>query len=359
MFYYLRKPNPQKTGQGHRATFVICQREGEDGLSKTKQLSLEAITSINRLYARNELSYPQALKMAEDVLAKLKAKASGPPKVFHSENARILDSYWEAVYEHKDQVDKSSMRYDLSRAVSALGSASLASATKLEMQAALKKSLGDSPNLQRRACSRLNQILRFVGRNFTLDKMREEYREVRYITHAQLSRVVDRIEDPNFRLLCHVAFATGARLGECFTLEARSYNGKMIQITTQLDEEEEKRQTKNRKRRKALVIKAGRPYLEQWLKLSDKEKLALRHIKHARTVKAAAANALEGKYLVFHDLRHSYAVHLLERGCSLDMVAQFLGNSNAVCEKYYVGFVATDLTIDMADEITERFEKSV
>ena len=356
VFYYLKKPNPQKKGEGYSTSFALCERDGKDGFGKTKTLKLESIASVNKLYKAGSITFAQALKMAEDILAKLKTKQQGPKKVFHSENAKILDNYWQSTYEHKDQVDKDSMRTDLNRAVSALGEYSLASASKQEIQAALKKSLGETPNLQRRACARLDQILKFIGRDFTLDKMREEYLEVRYCTYREMIQITDKIEDEGFKLLCRVAFSTGARLGECFAIEPRDFNGKMLQITTQIDKYDKRRQTKNRKRRNALVIKKGRPFLVEWIKLDRSEKNRLRHLKHARLFKVATDKAIPGKELVFHDLRHSYAIHLLERGNGLDSISRFLGNSALVCEKYYLGFVATDMTVEMADEITSRYD---
>jgi integrase len=42
---------------------------------------------------------------------------------------------------------------------------------------------------------------------------------------------------------------------------------------------------------------------------------------------------------VFHDLRHSYAIHMLEKvEVSLTMVAKLLGDSIQVVEQYYAGF---------------------
>jgi site-specific recombinase XerD len=48
-----------------------------------------------------------------------------------------------------------------------------------------------------------------------------------------------------------------------------------------------------------------------------------------------------------HDLRHSFAVHMLvDHNQSVKRIARLLGNSESVCEKYYLNFVFEDDTLD-------------
>lgn len=51
--------------------------------------------------------------------------------------------------------------------------------------------------------------------------------------------------------------------------------------------------------------------------------------------------------LRFHDLRHSYAIELLNHGVSLSLTAQALGNSVQVCQEYYAGFELSDEGLDV------------
>jgi hypothetical protein len=58
---------------------------------------------------------------------------------------------------------------------------------------------------------------------------------------------------------------------------------------------------------------------------------------------AAAIQRVYGRR--FHDLRHSYAVYLIGKGMSLDWVAQSLGNSRDVCERFYKSHILQDDSI--------------
>ena len=50
---------------------------------------------------------------------------------------------------------------------------------------------------------------------------------------------------------------------------------------------------------------------------------------------------------------NSYTIVLVSRGVSLSLVAQSLGNSVSVCEKYYTGFVLTNESIDYIRKLVE------
>lgn len=87
------------------------------------------------------------------------------------------------------------MEADLKRAVEAIGHLSLFSATKAELQDELKKRLSPRPNTHRRVVSRLNQLLKFVGRDFQLVKMREVFNEVKYLSEKDLGMFLSHIEE--------------------------------------------------------------------------------------------------------------------------------------------------------------------
>lgn len=64
----------------------------------------------------------------------------------------------------------------------------------------------------------------------------------------------------------------------------------------------------------------------------------------------------KSKRLTYHDLRHSYAIRLLSKGIILDLVAQSLGNSSAVCQEYYSGYVLTHASLEMIASVVEKAE---
>lgn len=305
------------------------------------------------------LSHDEALKQLielKDSLYKSRDLAL-PKRVFNSQNFKILEDYWDSEYAHRDIIAPEDRKSALKRAVAGVGSLSLAVATRSELQIAVNRHFTDN-NKQRPAVASLNQILKWLGRGFTLNKQREVKRDVSYLTLEEFEKVIAHIspqkpEDAMFIALCKAAFATGCRLGELFTLTRSKYHGSFIWVKTQLDENDKERATKTRKERKAFVIKERREWIEEWLDIEDKAKI--RHMNHAAKLRRACRKAFpsqNAKHCKFHDIRHSYAIYLLQvKHASLTLVALSLGNGQLVCEKYYGGFILTDYGIDYLDRL--------
>jgi site-specific recombinase XerD len=77
------------------------------------------------------------------------------------------------------------------------------------------------------------------------------------------------------------------------------------------------------------------------------ERLALRKRAYLSELMRAAEVALpgRGRQLKFHDLRHSYAIHLLAIGMTMEDVARSIGDTIEVCEEFYAGFSHTPLSV--------------
>ena len=136
------------------------------------------------------------------------------------------------------------------------------------------------------------------------------------------------------------------RTGELFAIIPKSIRSNIVLVQNQIDREGNKRDTKNRIVRKAFIIEAGRSKIIQWASLN---KTNYRNIKFSNVIRSACQKAFpddKQKWVVFHDLRHSYAIHLLSKGISLSLVAQSLGNSVIVCQENYAGFSLADESID-------------
>lgn len=359
--YFISKPRKaNKKWKGSRKGFVISRKvPQDDGSHKVTKVNLEPLDAINAKFLDKTLTFDQAFQEVKRLVAQLRRKRdveAGREKVIFPQNQKILENYWQKIYGysqdeegnwvggHRKLVDPASMRYDLERAVFAIGNLPLTSASANEMQQALGKL---APNKQRRAVSRLNQILKFIGRDFQLWKEREEVNEVRFISISHFTERTCAITEDHplwhFLILSWVAVSTGLRLGEIFALEPHHLVGRTIKIAGQRDEKFILRKTKNRKDRRTLVLKEGQGWLSKWFAIPDAVKRELRLVCHSRLI----GTLLDRKDLCFHDLRHSYAIHLISHGASMTMVAQSLGNSVKVCEQHYVGHMLQDESIEM------------
>ena len=142
--------------------------------------------------------------------------------VFNQVNLKILESYWESEYSHRSLVDEKSMYHDLKRAIECAGSLSLTVCTLTELQKEINRRFIGSPNKQRRVVTRLNQILKFLGRDFQLRKVKEEWNDVKYLTPEEMAEVTRNLKDENFATLCWLGLLTGLRIGEIFSLRPES-----------------------------------------------------------------------------------------------------------------------------------------
>ncbi|MCX6125191.1 MAG: site-specific integrase [Proteobacteria bacterium] len=355
VYYTLKKANPQK---GRRTFAVLKHVLNSDGKRVSSKVKLESVDAINRQFQAEVYSFAEAERLCKEVLEQLYRERDRflPKPLFYSQNAKALEEYWRREYTHRDLIAPEVMHNDLKCSIEAVGMLSLVAATREELQAAIDTKYTDDPNKQRRVVTRLNQILKFLKRDFTLRKKREVKSPVKYLTMEELEIALRHIRDPQVQILCWVGFATGLRVGEIFALKKTDLRQNYLQVTSQLDRQDQLRDTKNRLVRRAYVIEQGSKYLQEWFTMDKKDKDRLRTMQHAKVLGSACAKAFKDKEKVccFHDLRHSYAIHLLQKGVPLSHVAQSLGNSTTVCEKYYTGFMLTDLGVETIERILKQ-----
>jgi len=140
------------------------------------------------------------------------------------------------------------------------------------------------------------------------------------------------------------AFATGGRLGEIFAMTKTVGAKRAVYIDRQMKMDLTYGPTKNKRSRWIKVLEELWPDTQNWLKVSEAERKALRRERWADIVRGACKTAFPKdpeKHLKFHDLRHSYAIHCLSKGLTLEQVAKALGDSIVVVQEYYTGFVLT------------------
>ncbi len=326
-------------------------------LGRSASVRVPELKSVNVDYLSGKLRHAEARNLIEQIRDSLYA-SDGVKKftlVFNSDNQKILADYWEDEYRPRlvRLIDSATAKAELQRSISALGAVSIRTATRNEIQDAVNTSL--TGNAQRRAVSKLNALLKYLGRNIKLVQAHEVHSEVSYLTPAEFEQVVSKIKDDKIKLLHKVAFSTGMRVGEVVAMEPRYYNSaeNSYKILWQIDKNGKKRKTKNRKDRTTFILPGYRKDVERWLAVAPffDHKLRLRISRYTKNYVGAAGIP---KNLKFHDLRHSYAIKLLSDGVPLSHVAQCIGDSIPVAEKFYVGFDLSSSALALINKLVRK-----
>jgi len=337
---FLKSPTP-KSG---RATFAIIERKN----GKNKTLYPDQLRTINEKFKLGQLNYDQARLLAEEVLEKITPKQA----VVHNQaNLKLVEDYWEKDYGSRDLVDASSAKNRLLRAAEAVGTLSILIATRNDLQDQVDRRF--KGNRQRDIVAALNQLLKFAGRDIRLRKSREEIKRIRKITVDELYRILPYIKDEKLRLMHEVAFGTGLRAGELFGITEENLKKEHLEFDTQIDVDGIRRHTKNRKSRSAYILQKFRPAVKEWVAIPLSDRLKFRKRSIAKITREASKKALD-REITFHDLRHSYAVYLISKNVSLSLVAQSLGDSIRVAERYYVGFAPEPESIAQISALERR-----
>jgi integrase len=258
-------------------------------------------------------------------------------------NETLLNSFWEKRYAHKILVDEKSAKSDFSRALRLAGDISLYTSEPKEFMGQLKKNCKNTDQY-RRAVSSLNELLNFVGRDFRLTKPEEEYKEIRYLTESEVKTLADSAPTHLYKLITYVLFGTGARTGEIYAIDKNSLGDESVHITKQIPLRRRKADKvmgpKKPKRGKVgwvKVIKSTWKHVQEWALLDKSEVDRYAYYNWVTAASLKLWPDQRTKNIKPHDLRHSHAVHLLDKGISLTMVAKQLRNRVEICQKYYAG----------------------
>lgn len=250
---------------------------------------------------------------------------------YQERNLDLLNRYWAKEYSRRKTTtaSKESMRGAFDRLLLALGSLEIEHSRIEDLQAAV-----DRMTDQRRGAMCLNILRRFAGKDQRVYLNRPKTPDVAFITLKKLLELKFPEEDEIIRTMAIVSFCTGVRQGELFGIQEHNImnQGSVVRVATQRYRDWSPGGTKRGQGRHAPVVMAGRKALKEWVKVPETQRKALRNFKFSEYM-----TALGG--IRWHDLRHSYAVHLLVTGFRLEEVAKALGNSIVVCERYYSGYV--------------------
>lgn len=350
MNYYIKRPNNK------RKTFSIYRQiVNSNGTTENKTVKSPDITAANLQFLNKTLDFESTLKVFTDIKNKL---SNNKPVIFNTENQEILSAFLKTYFKKKRfLIDKDSAQYKFQRAINCLGYLSIQTGSEDELT---DKVLSNefTGNKNREIFNKLNSVLRWLGRdNIKLSLPPKEFKEVQYLDDIELNLILNYFKNKNDMItlnLIKLSFYSGLRIGELLAAIEKNLlrtNG-TLNVGFQIDKAGNKRTPKNNKIRSAYLLDEG-IYSYKWL-LNQRNELEKynRNLLNKRFKKACLSCL--NKNLKWHDLRHSYAVYLIGKGVPIQLVAQSLGDSVAVCEEYYSGFVLTDYGINTIKTILDK-----
>ena len=320
------------------------KRTGRDTPDQhSSAMELETVNAVNAMLLKREVTEAQAEAMVKAEVKRLRDELK-PKPITATINHEILQRFWDKAYKHKPNRSPESAYNRLLRAVNALGGLPLPTASAGEIQERLASNLSNNSTL-RDSIAATRQLLRFIGRpDVYIHKPIKKRRSIKYLTLEDFKKTLPFIPS-DLHPLYWATIGTGGRAAEVFAMEKYWAERKAVFIETTLDKDMEDGPTKTGDVRWAPVITETIPYLIQWCNTPTEFRESIRKMRFAEILTEACTKAKVAR-IVFRDLRHSYAIHLLTNKIPLEQVARALGNSLSVCQANYVGFVLLTPELD-------------
>lgn len=357
--YFIKKPQ-----SGRKSYQLICYYLANGDRKRRSYIPLSddlknKVDHINSQFLKKIIDSDQVVLLLKELISKEYKSVSVQSKAVKDSrlsevNERALKEYWQGHYETKTKLkDRKSPEYDLRKALSFLGSLSIYTAAKHEIERQVFKQAG-SPKKAARAISRLNEMLSWLGRKgahggrFILDKPDIPQSKIQYVRAKELDRICENIDDVNVKALAYTLFSTGLRIGEALALDEDSLRDTVIFVRYQIDRDGNTVNPKRGSSGQVVVIPAYIKKVEEWIKVTDKLQYRYRLYEELhKACRAAYPKGPDRLWIGTHDLRHSHAIYLLESGATITQVAHNLRNGEAVCRKYYTGFAHTEGTLEL------------
>lgn len=157
---------------------------------------------------------------------------------------------------------------------------------------------------------------------------REPQNRIRYLTTDEIKKLLNAITLDYLRLIVIIALNTGLRKGEILSLR-----WKHIDLSNRLlfvETVEYKKKEDSPKSGKSRIVPINETLYEElykWKTSPDKEAKLFNVVEIKRSFRTALKNA-NIKNFRFHDLRHTFASHLVMAGVDLTTVCSLLGHSS-------------------------------
>lgn len=372
--FSIKRPTAtRKTFSVHRKIYV----QGSKPLQPI--VKDERLDSINRNFKAQVLNEHQALDQIKRLIEVLKSENNVGTKAVNdseisAQNLKVCSKFCEKQYEGRNDIVRPHIiENEFNFALRALGTLSVVTSTKKILQAKVTSAFDEKQS--KRYVGRINQLLKFVGRDFTLTHKRQSPESVSHINFKELKQILNHVDNEDLKNLYITLYCTGVRLGEAFMINNVKPNntiyidkqltlvpikpekiglvkkhGKALKYETAVTE------IKNRKPHHTIILKEGHKAVKAWAALSPKVKADLR-TQCQNPLIIAARKAFPDdilKQVSPHDLRHSFVIHLLGLGVSIDKCARLIGDSVTTTERHYAGFNMADSEIHAVQAIIKK-----
>ena len=322
--YYIKTPN------GTNKKFSIIRKTQVNGAISTKTVKDARIVAINKAYLDGKKEYASVEMELRAVIESLKEPEI--PDLLAPENMKLYRDYWKNVYAARYLKDEKSARCRLLRTIKALGQTSLYSADQKTLAAICRAN-----KHPREITAVLGQLLKYIKRTDVVLPMPPKPRKTMGVAHVnekEMLLLTKAAQDEFTKSLIICLFSTGCRIGELFGL---THTQGSFLVVEQMREDGTMDETKTRKTRAIPVIVRYEQEVINFINLPLEIKIKKRGKRWAEILTRLSLKVL-GRKITPHDLRHSYAIHLLSKGIPIGQVALSLGNSIQVSQEHYVGY---------------------
>jgi integrase len=280
--------------------------------------------------------------------------------VANSTNKSLVNTYLSKEYSKRKNLKertKEQIKYEFHAVLKILGPD--VSLLKDDRDTIYYQILGDmnySDGSKRRLICRFNALLKYAGRDFKIPKIQvQKSKKIPHITESELDMFLNHLGHKVDKLAAEIIFHTGLRSGELFGLEEADVNFKsrFLSVERQLTRDLIIQKPKNNKDRDILIPTKLKKTLREWLKLPESEKREQRGRLSHRFLRASRAiwGKDKAREIGPHDLRRSFAIHMLGRGFSITQISFLLGDSEQVVRAYYAGYSANK---EMLEQMKEK-----
>lgn len=306
---FIKRPN------SYRASYALIGRDGKTRFDPR-------IDAINR-----DLKAGFPIDLLESRVKAVLASFRLPQTPISMSNEALVNRCHTAKLKMKtDLADPDNLKYRLMRAAEAVGEVSILEASEDSLYNAFKGPLTASQTYELRRG--INELLKFAGRPIKLYNPRPKMAdEIVYIRIEDFSRLENKLKR-HHAVYLGALFATGCRFAE---LPVAGLTQEQADVRFQLKPNNPKAPTKNKKKRIAPVLPPLNGYVEDYLKLPKELRYSMCLTNHKQLL-YQCKKALGVK---IHDLRHSYAVEWTLKGCTVQEVALYIGDTEEVTQLHY------------------------
>jgi len=176
----------------------------------------------------------------------------------------------------------------------------------------------------------------------------KKFARLRYLSEDEIKWLLSECHIPHLKMAVIMALNTGMRKGEILNLKWNNidFNNRYVHIE----------KTKNLKRRDIYINDLLLKTLQEWKTSPDTDQedlFPIRAIQHSFTSAVKRAGLVD---FHFHDLRHTFASHLVMKGVDLATVSELLGHSSIEMTMRYT-HLSQNHKIAAVEKITSLFGK--